>query len=114
MFYLVTPCRIADTRASTAIASGATRTVSAAGVCGIPADAKSIAANVTVVAPAADGWMAIYAADIPWAGTSTLNYRAGRSRANSSIVRLSATGQIIVRNAGTSTHVLVDVTGYFR
>lgn len=114
MLYLVTPCRISDTRDSTPIASGSTRTLTAGGLCGIPSDAKSIAANVTVVAPATGGWLALHAAEAAWGGTSTLNYRAGRTRANSAVVPLSVSGQLMVRNEGTLVHVIVDVTGYFR
>ena len=114
MLYLITPCRLNDTRDSTAVASGSTRTITAGGLCGIPADAKSIAANLTVLSPSSDGWLALHAADAPWGGTSTLNYRPGRTRANSAIVPLSGAGQLILRNEGTSVHVIVDVTGYFR
>jgi hypothetical protein len=114
MLSLITPCRLNDTRDSTPVASDSTRTMTAGGLCGIPADAKSIAANLTVVSPSSAGWLALHAADAPWGGTSTLNYRPGRTRANSAIVPLSGAGQLVVRNEGSSVHVIVDVTGYFR
>jgi hypothetical protein len=80
----------------------------------VPAGAKSVVANVTVIAPATSGWMSLYSADVPWPGTSTINYRAGKTRANNSIVLLSADGRIHVRNAGTDVHYLIDVFGYFK
>jgi len=114
MLYLVTPCRILDTRVGPPLASGWEEEVAVSGVCGIPAGAKSIAANVTVVAPSSTGYLALYPSDGAWSGTSTLNYRPGRTRANNAVISLSANGHVTVFNAGTSVHYLIDVTGYFK
>jgi hypothetical protein len=114
MFYTVTPCRLVDTRGGPALGGTAEMSVTVAGNCSVPAGAKSVAANVTVVVPATSGWMSLYPADLPWPGTSTVNYRAGKTRANNSIVPLSADGRIHVRNSGPEVHYLVDVYGYFK
>ena len=50
-FYTVTPCRMLDTRAGAPLASGVPLLVSAAGACGIPANARAVAVNVTTIAP---------------------------------------------------------------
>src|SRR5262249_29877906 len=52
-FYTVTPCRLLDTRDSSALLSGTPLTFPVAGItafaCGIPAGASAISANITVV-----------------------------------------------------------------
>jgi hypothetical protein len=114
MFYMITPCRIIDTRGGPALASGTVLQVPAAGVCGVPAGATSIAANVTALSPATTGYLALYASDVAWAGTSTMNYRTGKTRANNAIVPLSANGRVSVKNEGSALHFIIDVTGYFK
>jgi len=43
-----------------------------------------------------------------------MNYRTGRTRANSAIIRPSAAGAMNVTNNGSPVHVIIDVTGYFQ
>jgi hypothetical protein len=120
MFYVITPCRVVDTRGPNgpyggpAAPSGSTRQITITGACGIPAGAKSIAANIAAVSPTGAGFLGLYAADIAWPSTSTLNYRTNRTRANNSIIALSADGRISVRNEGVTLHYIIDVTGYFQ
>ncbi|HEX8409702.1 MAG TPA: hypothetical protein VF883_12625 [Thermoanaerobaculia bacterium] len=114
MLYAVTPCRAVDTRNSTAIANGETRDFLFAGACGIPSDASAVVMNVTAVSPSTNGWLALWPAGTVWGGTSTMNYRTGRTRANNGTVPLPNNGYVSVMNAGGTQHVIVDVTGYFR
>lgn len=114
MLYVVTPCRAVDTRDSTAMVNGETRDFLFAGACGIPSDASAVVTNVTAVSPSADGWLALWPAGTVWGGTSTMNYRTGRTRANNSVVPLPGNGYVSMRNGGGTQHVIVDVTGYFR
>ncbi|HYC88741.1 MAG TPA: hypothetical protein VEO54_05985 [Thermoanaerobaculia bacterium] len=114
MLYTVTPCRAVDTRGGAAVANGETRDFPLAGVCGIPADAKAVVANVTAVGPLTDGWLALWPAGTTWGGTSTMSYRSGRTRANNTILPLPDNGSVSLLNSGGPQHVLVDVTGYFR
>ncbi|HYC88740.1 MAG TPA: NHL repeat-containing protein [Thermoanaerobaculia bacterium] len=114
MLYIVTPCRVADTRESSAIAHAETRNFLMAGVCGIPTDAKAVVANVTAVGPLTDGWLALWPAGTTWGGTSTMNYRLGRTRANNAVIPLPNDGYVSVLNSGGPQHLILDVTGYFR
>ncbi|HEX7809440.1 MAG TPA: hypothetical protein VF608_11960, partial [Thermoanaerobaculia bacterium] len=66
------------------------------------------------VSPAATGYISLYPTNLPWPGTSTINYRSGRTRANSAVVRTAPDGTLSVLNNGASIHFLIDVTGYFR
>jgi subtilisin family serine protease len=111
--YVVTPCRIIDTRNSTPLANLATRDVTVAGACGIPSTAVAVVANITVVSPASGGFLALFPTGSTWPGNSTLNYRTGKTRANNAILTLSG-GKTTVLNNGSTQHFIVDVTGYFQ
>ena len=114
MLYILTPCRAADTRGGAAIAHAETRNFPIGGTCGIPADAKAVVANVIAVTPSIDGWLALWPAGTTWGGTSTLNYRTGRTRANNAVISLPNDGMVSVLNSGGPQHIVIDVTGYFR
>jgi hypothetical protein len=118
--YIVSPCRVLDTRGPVgpfggpALANLATRDVQITGVCGIPAGAKAVVANITAVAPTTAGFLSFYPAGSSWPGNSNLNYRAGKTRANNAILILSADGRTTARNVGATQHFIIDVTGYFQ
>jgi hypothetical protein len=87
-----------------------------AGRCGIPTEADAVAINVTVTGPTALGHLTIYASGLPLPSASTINYRAGQTRANNAIVRPGTGDSIDVtcaQSTGT-THFIIDVVGYFR
>jgi hypothetical protein len=118
--YVVTPCRVIDTRNAVgpyggpALRNLATRDVQIGGTCGIPTTAKAAVANITTVSPTTTGFLALYPAGTSWPGNSTINYRTGKSRANNAILRLSGTGVTTVLNNGATQHFIIDVTGYFQ
>jgi hypothetical protein len=121
-FYAITPCRLFDTRTvagSPAIqASGtADRSFIVASTCGVPADARSISANVTVTNVSAGGTLSIYRGDGQETGTTTVALNAGVTRANNAMLQLAldGSGTIKVQNTSTGTaDLIVDVNGYFR
>lgn len=113
--YLVTPCRIYDSRnTNTPLAAGAVQEIAASGKCGIPVGTRAIVSNITVVAPASSGWLAAYKAGTVWPGHSTINFRTGKTRANNSLIPLSSGAFNIKSGASVSVHFIVDVTGYFQ
>lgn len=114
MLYVITPCRVIDSRNSTSLAANSTREVVIAGTCGIPVDAKSVVVNTTAITPPGPGWLSLYAADLAWPGVSTVSYRTGRTRASSAVVKLSSDGRVNVKNGGPATHFVIDATGYFK
>jgi hypothetical protein len=72
---------------------------------------------LTVVGPSGGGHLTAFAWGAPVPGTSTLNFSAGKSRANSAIVGLGVGGKLAVAAAlppGGNTHLVVDLFGYFR
>jgi len=119
-FYVVTPCRIVDTRGSDGPAiqpsgSADRAFVLTGGPCAVPADARALSVNVTVTQPQAAGTLLVYAAGLELPGTGTVTFAAGRTRANNAVLGLSAAGEVQVHNASAGTvHFILDVNGYFR
>jgi hypothetical protein len=86
----------------------------AAGTCGVPPDARSIAANLTAI-PGASAILRLYGAGSATPDTQVLALRAGNTRAGAAIVTPGALGRLTVRNESAQpVHVILDVSGYFR
>jgi hypothetical protein len=121
-FYTVTPCRLLDTRGpagpygAPSLSAGGDRTFALAGRCGIPSSARAVATNVAVASAASDGHLTLYPDGTALPLASTLNFRAGQTRANNTIFALgSAAGVTIHAGIGPgSVDVILDVTGYFQ
>ena len=121
-FFTVPPCRVADTRdpngpfGGPALAAGGVRTFTIANRCMIPASAKSVAFNATVTGPTSQGYIVLYPGGTAPPLASTINYRAGQTRANNAIVPLGAGGTLSVASGQSSgtTNVILDVNGYFQ
>jgi large repetitive protein len=114
-FHTVTPCRLLDTRSFTPLASGVARTITLSGTCGIPASAKAVAANLTVLGATAQGNLVVYPTGIPVPATSNANFSAGQVRANNAHLPLAG-GQVDARAlvvGGGTVHLILDVTGYY-
>jgi PKD repeat protein len=121
-FYTVTPCRAVDTRIGLGpnggppLGGGEVREFGIAGLCGVPSSARAVALNVTVVNPTAAGSVLIYPAGEPTPLASSLNFSAGRTRANNTIAATGEAGQVSAfcgMPAGAAVDILLDVVGYF-
>jgi hypothetical protein len=122
-FFTLAPCRVVDTRGPNgpyggpALAgNGARRLFQLAGQCGIPADVKAVAANVTVVAPGTAGEFRVGPSGVANV-TSTLQFTNGRVLASNTVIGLTGDplGAAWVQSDGAgNAHLLIDVSGYFR
>jgi hypothetical protein len=122
-FRTLAPCRALDTRRPAGpaggppLGAGATRAFVAKGVCGVPATARSVSANVTVTNAGAAGTLALYPGDLlAPPNATTLSFRAGQTRANNALVALAADGSgsfRVTNSAGAAVDVVVDVNGWF-
>jgi hypothetical protein len=120
-FYTIPPCRVVDTRRPNGPLGGpaflpmTTRDFPISGNCGIPATARSVAFNVTVTGSTSFGDLRLYPSGEPGPTSSTVNWSTGRTRANNAILRLGMSGSITVWCVmfSGSTHVVLDVVGYF-
>ncbi len=118
VFYTLTPCRLFDSRtAGGALVSAEPILISTAG-CGIPASARALSANLTVIGPTAAGKVNLYPGNYPIPPTAEISFRAGVTRADQVIVAVATSGaQTLAARAemsgGGTVHVIVDVSGYF-
>lgn len=118
-YQVVTPSRIVDTRTGLGLPAGPVRANTTAafqvtGRGGVPATGvQSVVVNITVVNPAATGWLVAYASDSAQPRTSTVNYPGGWTGATSATVPVGADGKIKVSVGGSGVQVAVDVMGWY-
>jgi hypothetical protein len=116
----IPPVRVLDTRGGVgltgAFAANVPRTFQVAGSLGIPSNAKAITANLTVTRQTAAGYVSVTPTATNSPPASTINFPAGDNRANNLTTRLSSDGKLSAvykAGSGKTTHLLLDVTGYF-
>jgi hypothetical protein len=120
-FKALAPGRVLDTRFGTGLSgsfqSGVPRTFGVAGKVGVPSTATAVAINVTITEPTAAGYVTVTPQPNGDPPTSTLNFKAGETKANGAIVPLGSDGSLsavyVGYAGGASTPLIVDVTGYF-
>ncbi len=115
MFYPLSPTRVLDTRVAgqgPCISGGETRFVTVGGRGGVPADARSVVLNITVVGPTANGYLTAFPAGEVRPTASSLNFTAGSIVPNSVTVKVGVAGQIAVFIDAGCANVLVDVAGF--
>jgi PKD repeat protein len=117
-FYTVEPCRVIDTRFGSPLGSGAAKIISLVDVCGIPPNARAVAANVTVPASAISGSMTLYPGNYPAMATNTVSFSAGKTIANNATLPLATDGsgtvaaRALFGEVGT-VNLVIDVSGYY-
>src|SRR6185436_3874647 len=121
-YFALTPCRLLDTRTAAGgaapIPSGTVREldVPAVSACGVPANAFAVAINITEVGATNGGELAVYPTFTPPTTAGTVSFNAGVVRTNNAVALLSPDGKLKIKpslTGGGSTHVVVDVVGYF-
>jgi sugar lactone lactonase YvrE len=120
-FYTVDPCRIIDTRlpdqeqGGPSLPARGSRVVQLTGFCQIPAGAKSVSANLTVIPRGSNGHLTLYPSGLIAPLASTVNFGPGRVRANNAVVRLSEAGAVTVKSGSAEpVDFIIDVNGYFQ
>jgi len=122
-FVPLTPARIVDTRNGTGapkapLGPGGTLVVQVADNGGVPAIAfvippRAVVLNVTVANTTAASDLVVWPHGAIQPLASDLNFVAGQTVPNLVVVQLSASGQVDIFNAFGSTHVIVDVVGWY-
>ncbi|MHB8264262.1 MAG: protease pro-enzyme activation domain-containing protein [Acidimicrobiales bacterium] len=87
-------------------------TVQVTGIAGIPAGAKAVVANVTVVSTAGSGYLTVWAAGATQPNTSNVNWTKGQDIPDMVVSSLSSSGQIEVY-ASAGANVIIDVVGWY-
>ena len=124
-FHAITPHRVYDSRHSSKIPSGGTRTISVANGINaagssdadnlVPAGATAIAVNVTITGTSGAGYLTLFPGGATKPTASTINWFAsGQTLANGVQLAVSATRTVSIFGGGAgTTHVLLDVSGYY-
>jgi hypothetical protein len=107
------PQRLVDTRIQLGASNGrllanSVLTVDAAAVSGIAPDATTLYLNVTVDAPATNGYLTVWPCPAPMPTSSNLNFRAGQTIANLAIAGVGSSGLVCIY-ASTTTDLVVDI-----
>lgn len=113
-----TALRAVDTRKpgqGPALGPGTVRTVDVTGIGEVPPGGEVVAAALTVTgtAPTASTHLTVWPADQARPPTSLINLEPGQTIANLTAVGVDDEGLVAVRNNSGSTHVVVDVVGYW-
>jgi hypothetical protein len=122
-FAALSPGRLLDTRSGPGlatvdhqfegtgpIAAGTSLALAVAGRAGVPADASTVALNVTVTQPASAGYVTVYPCGETPPLASSVNFAAGQTVANAAIARVGAGGAVCFFSS-SRTHLVVDVNG---
>lgn len=124
-FTALAPKRLMDTRVPIGVetaqrlGAGSTTSLRVTRRAGIPAvGVDAVALNVTVVAPAVDGYLTVWPSDEVRPIASSVNFSAGATVANLVIAKVGADGEIKFWNSNDSAtmgsiDLLVDVVGWF-
>jgi hypothetical protein len=118
-FIAMTPCRLVDTRGNGAPLTGGSlpaatvRSYTLSGVCGLPANAKAVSLNATVVKAAGPGFLTLWPQGGTFPSVSTLNYVGGDVVVNAAVVPLSASGGISMALGVSGGDVILDTNGYY-
>lgn len=118
-FVAMTPNRVLDTRPGSGTTQGISGpiqpgTAYAVMVTGgnVPANATSVAINVTAIQPTGVGNLRVFPSGAAAPNASTINYNPNNTTANYDIVKVPANGMIDIETYGSPVNVAIDVTGY--
>ncbi|GAA3735577.1 hypothetical protein GCM10022239_09520 [Leifsonia bigeumensis] len=126
-FQSLSPARIADTRSGTgnttvdgqvqgvgAVSAGQSLRVPVLGRGGVPAaGVGAVAVNVTATASTNASHLVVFPTGESRPLSSNLNFVARQSVANMVIAKIGADGSISIYNSDGSTHLIVDIAGWF-
>ena len=109
------PVRLLDSRSGAPLGPRGTRDLVVAGAGGVPAPGTVVVLNVTIVRPTELTDVAVYPTTTSGAvpGTSSLNAVAGQTVANTIFATVGRDGSVRLRNGSGSTHLVVDLAGWF-
>ncbi len=119
----LTPGRLADTRATGSTvdgqfaaggkrAAGSVLELPVAGRGGVPANATSVALNVTAVGPDGGGFLTVFPCGAGQPNASNVNYKPRQDIANAVVAAVGAGGKVCVATSA-ATDLIVDVNGAF-
>ena len=124
-FVAVAPARLLDSRVGGSTVDGlfvgggmsgpgSVLQLQVAGRPGVPGDVSAVVLNVTAVGATGAGFVTVYPCGQAPPNSSSLNTTAGGTVPNAVTVKVGVGGKVcLFTSVGVSTHLLVDVNGYF-
>jgi hypothetical protein len=118
-FVPVTPARLLDTRngiggRTTPLGDGEGYGLTVVGAGGVPASGVSaVVVNITATQPSAVAYLTAWPAGEDQPTASNLNVTPGATVANLATVAVGGAGRIRLFNSAGTTHVIVDVVGWY-
>ena len=120
-FHAITPRRVYDSRPNSKLTYGTDREISVATATDgtanvVPVLATAVALTVTVAeTEGTGGWVAVRPQGTTYAGTSSINwFGPNQTLATTVISGLGGDRLLTLLGGAANTHVVVDVTGYYR
>lgn len=109
----ITPSRFVDSRTGLGASTGRkTGTVTVTLPAAIPADAAGAVLNISVVKPAASGYLRVSPAGVATT-TTAVNFSGGESLTELAVTAASATRQVDVSIYGGPIDLVIDAVGYY-
>jgi uncharacterized protein YkwD len=117
-FTPLTPARIVDSREGNGLAGpvpqGGAVELHVTGRGGVPSsDVSAVAMTVTVTQPTAAGYVTLYPGGTSPPLAANLNFVAGETVSNLVVVKVGANGRVGLFNPNGTTHVVIDVAGWY-
>jgi hypothetical protein len=118
-FRAVVPVRVFDTRNGTGgvpvaqLGPATTLSVAFGSTNGIPADAKAVSLNVTVVGGTTSSFLTVWPTGDLRPQASNLNWTGPDATPNAVTVGLGTAGKVSFYNDAGSVHVIADIVGYY-
>jgi uncharacterized protein YkwD len=113
-YHPLTPSRILDTRQTAPLGSGATMAAQVTGLGGVPSTGVSaVVMNVAVTGPTATSFLTVFPTGESRPPTSNLNFGPAQTVPNLVTAKLGAGGKVSLYNDLGSTHVIIDVAGWY-
>jgi hypothetical protein len=116
----VVPVRLLDTRSGVGVSAGAVGAGGSAvlrvtGRGGVPGSGVSaVVLNVTATQPSAGTYVTVWPSGVARPVVSSVNVRAGQTRANLVTVPVGSDGRVRLYNNSGRVHLIADVQGYYR
>jgi hypothetical protein len=110
----ISPARLMDTRnGGVKVGPGSVTSLTVTGAAGVPNGAGAVVLNVTVTGPTEAGYLTIWPSGQAQPDTSNLNFRAAQTVPNHVIATVGSNGEISIFNKNGSTHIIVDLVGWY-
>ncbi|HET9345220.1 MAG TPA: glycosyl hydrolase family 18 protein [Candidatus Limnocylindrales bacterium] len=120
-YFPIDSSRVLDTRFANGLSgpfgSKVLRVLQANGRGAVPLDAVAVTGGAAAIIPTGAGWLIVGPGGSPLGTTATINVPKGDIRANGFTSRAGVAGtlgMVFHGPSGSSAHVVLDITGYFR